>query len=473
MPGYGGILSGLVQGYAGGVLQKEQREYEAKQKEKQDRLKMYQVILDSPDADPSTKQAAWQQIEDTLHGGGNGKKSQGPGLLSKIGGLLTGHAAGGDQPMSEKPPQQQSPEPQGLPRPPQQPSGGGMQPPPTGFKPHFYAPEEKQAQQMKGLEAQEELKMKYWKQQEEVQQKNALELEKAREAGRIYKTPVGPKPGGMPWETGQTISRGDGTQEWVATNPPKDVADVHQMAESLSRSNGKSVLENYDAIWTMKAQGLELDQIKKQLGNANTQSQINSRDTASARAGYVKVQDANGEWQWIKKPEVGSRFGSLNVGQQPGQMSPPPQKDGASAPPAAAPPVIDTGVQGKMPKGKATGAGGGNGGVTRTQKTALDAAEKKKNEDLLKLHERSSERARKAATQQERDAIWREEKGLQEQIQQNYRSQRQQVLGSPPPQKNGGNALPTGHKVGDPVQLKNGKKGKITKIYPDGSFDYE
>lgn len=170
MPGYGGILSGLVQGYGQAVIGNEKRQYEEKQKKQQQELQMYQLILESPDADPATKQAAFGKIEETIHGGGNGKKSQGPGLLSRIGGLLSGHM-GGDQPrpMDEKPPagglppnqpagpqggspqappQQQ----QGLIPPPQrnpqaQPAGQqGLTPPPTGFTPHFYTPEEKQAQ---------------------------------------------------------------------------------------------------------------------------------------------------------------------------------------------------------------------------------------------------------------------------------------------------------------------------------------
>lgn len=171
MPGYGGILSGLVQGYGDAVIGKEKRDYEEKQKKKQQELQMYQLILDNPEADPATKQAAFGKIEETIHGGGNGKKSQGPGLLSKIGGLLSGHMGGQSQPVTpqvapgQAPPQQaqaagapasspQAPpqQTQGLTPPPQrnpqaQAAGQqGMTPPPTGFTPHFYSPEEKQAQ---------------------------------------------------------------------------------------------------------------------------------------------------------------------------------------------------------------------------------------------------------------------------------------------------------------------------------------
>jgi hypothetical protein len=179
MPGYGGILSGLVQGYGNAVIGKEKRDYEEKQKKQQQELQMYQLILESPDADPATKQAAFGKIEETIHGGGNGKKSQGPGLLSKIGGLLSGHMGGGQSVTQQvapgqAPPQQAQtagqtagqtapsttpqaqPNPQqiqGLTPPPQrQPAGqsggqpAGLQPPPTGFQPHFYSPEEKQAQ---------------------------------------------------------------------------------------------------------------------------------------------------------------------------------------------------------------------------------------------------------------------------------------------------------------------------------------
>ena len=98
MPGYGGILSGLVQGYGQAVIGNEKRQREEKEKKQQQELRMYQMILENPDADPATKQAAFGKIEETIHGGGNGKKSQGPGLLSKIGGLLSGHMGGQSQP---------------------------------------------------------------------------------------------------------------------------------------------------------------------------------------------------------------------------------------------------------------------------------------------------------------------------------------------------------------------------------------
>ena len=171
MPGYGGILSGLVQGYGQAVIGNEKRQREEKEKKQQQELRMYQMILENPDADPATKQAAFGKIEETIHGGGNGKKSQGPGLLSKIGGLLSGHMGGQTQPVTpqvapgQAPPQQASPtgapapspqatpqQPQGLTPPPQrnpqaQAAGQqGLTPPPTGFQPHFYSPEEKQAQ---------------------------------------------------------------------------------------------------------------------------------------------------------------------------------------------------------------------------------------------------------------------------------------------------------------------------------------
>src|ERR1700722_7907186 len=168
MPGYGGLLSGLVQGYGDAVIGAEKRKYEEKQKKQQQELQMYQLILESPDADPATKQAAFGKIEETIHGGGSGKKAQQPGLLSKIGGLLTGHMGGGTQsqlsqvapgqapPQQAQPgaPPQSSPQTQGLTPPPQRPtppSGAnnapaGLQPPPTGFQPHFYSPEEQQEQ---------------------------------------------------------------------------------------------------------------------------------------------------------------------------------------------------------------------------------------------------------------------------------------------------------------------------------------
>jgi hypothetical protein len=38
---------------------------------------------------------------------------------------------------------------------------------------------------------------------------------------------------------------------------------------------------------------------------------------------------------------------------------------------------------------------------------------------------------------------------------------------------NGAQAHPSGHQVGDPVILKNGKKVTITKINSDGTFDYK
>ena len=168
MPGYGGILSGLVQGYGQAVIGNEKRQREEKEKKQQQELRMYQMILENPDADPATKQAAFGKIEETIHGGGNGKKSQGPGLLSKIGGLLSGHMGGQTQPVTpqaapgQAPPQQAQPavpsqpgaatppqQQQGLTPPPQRQSASsapGFTPPPTGFQPHFYSPEEKQAQ---------------------------------------------------------------------------------------------------------------------------------------------------------------------------------------------------------------------------------------------------------------------------------------------------------------------------------------
>jgi hypothetical protein len=457
MPGYGGILSGLVQGYGSAVIGKEKRDYEAKQKKQQQELQMYQLILESPDADPATKQAAFGKIEETIHGGGNGKKSQGPGLLSKIGGLLSGHI-GGDkpQPMDEKPPagglppggQQASPagppaaspqappqQQQGLTPPPQrnpqaqagQPAGQqGMTPPPAGFKPHFYSPEEKQAQKTSELDAEQQVRMKYFEKQEQIRKETDIAVEKARAEGRQYKSPAGPKPGGMPWETGQQIVQ-DGVVTFVPTTPPKDVNEAHQMAESLARTNGKSVLENYDSIWTMKAQGLGLAQIEKQLKNANIQSEITDRDAKTAREGYVKVQDASGEWKWIKKPEVAAQ---PPAAQPTNSLTPPPTRPGATPPAAAAPPtappVIDTGVQGKIPKGKAAGAGG----QKPASRAELTAIETKKNDKLFRLHQKAVSDAAKATDQKTRDAVWAEEKSAQAQIQKDYQAERATAMGT-------------------------------------------
>lgn len=444
MPGYGGILSGLVQGYAGGVLQKEERDYQEKQQAKQNELKMYQVILDSPDADPATKAGAFQKVEDLLHGAGNGKKSQGPGLLSKIGGMFTQGAGqqnqGGGQPSGQ--PASQPSGPQGpaptspvtpgtngqIQPPPQKPQAQGMTPPPTGFSPHFYSPEEKAAQKTSELDAEQAVRMKYFTQQEELRKKTDIAVEEARAKGRQYKSPVGPKPGGMPWETGQTIVS-DGLPTWVATNPPKDVQDTHQMADSLSRTNGKSVLENYDAIWTMKAQGLSLDQIKKQVTIDATQKKSNEGD-------YVKVQDSTGEFKWIKKPGADTAAAPTQPTQS--GLQPPPTKQvtgpaASTSPPTGAttlPPTIDSGVRGKMPAGRATGGG-------RGKQPNLVPIENHKNDLMRRVHEAAVKAASSAPDDTARKAIWAHEAEQKAQIQKDYEAARATALSgmSKPPGK--------------------------------------
>jgi hypothetical protein len=476
MPGYGGILSGLVQGYGSAVIGKEKRDYEEKQKKQQQELQMYQMILENPDADPATKQAAFGKIEETIHGGGNGKKSQGPGLLSKIGGLLSGHMGDQTQPVTPQVAPGQSPPQQAQPVNPQAavPSPGGqapvsttpvvrpeLTPPPqktgavsqyqsaaqpgqrqplpnlgqqsTGFTPHFYSPQEKEQQKLQNLDAEEQIKMKYFEKQEELQKQTSIAVEKARAEGRQYKSPAGPKPGGMPWETGQQIVQ-DGVVTFVPTTPPKDVNEAHQMAESLARTNGNSVLENYDSIWTMKAQGLGLAQIEKQLKNANLQSEITDRDTKTSREGYVLKQDSTGREVWIKKPEVAAPPPPA-AAQPTNSLTPPPTRPGATPPAPPAPPVIDTGVQGKMPKGKAAGTGG----QKPASRAELTSIETKKNDKLFRLHQKAVSDAAKATDQKTRDAVWAEEKSAQAQIQKDYQAERATAMGTagggmtPPP----------------------------------------
>lgn len=430
MAGYGGLLSGLVQGYGSAIAEKEQRAYDEKKQKRADEMKMYQTVIDSPDADSASKAAAWQKLEATIHGseGKGGKAGKVPGLLSKIGGLLTGHT--GSQPQQ---------------------GGYGMAPP------HFYSPEEKENQKLYNMDSEEKLKDKYLAVDEERNHRYSMELEEARIKGRQYRTPAGPKPGGMPWETGQTIVQ-DGVQTWVPTNPPKDVQDAHQMAESLARTNGKSVLENYDQIWTMKAQGLTLDQIKKQASIANTESQIGARDN-------VLTTDANRNRVFVSRPGAGqSRFGSMG-------MTPPPTKDDAApqAPPPSAPVVTKTGIQAPPPKAAAgRGSGGGVKPMTATQKKAIETTKDKAMEaaDRRARAKIAAAPGNKKVEAEARETFRRERDQAQKDYEKQIAIMTGQQGGVSPTQ------TPTGHKIGDKIKLKSGKEVTITAIGPNG-FNYK
>ena len=446
--GYGGLLSGLVQGYAGGVQKKKDKEYEAEKQKRQDELRMYQVILDSQDADPQTKAAAFGKIEEVLSGTGNGKKAAKPGILSQIGGLLTGHngQSNAKQAWDEKPPTGsgdgggQKPSngsnaqptqksdnglatvPQKNPQAPQQPAG--MQPPPAGFKPHFYSPEEKQQQKQAELEAEQNIRMKYFRQQEQVRKEVDIEIDKARAANRQYTSPVGPKPGGNPWEFGKQVVQ-DGQITFVPTTPPKDVEDAHQMAESLARTNGKSVLENYDLIWTMKAQGMKDDEIAKQLRNVKTQADTN-------RTNQIFTTDEKGNRVFVTRPGAQAPTAPpAGPGMAPPPGYTPPNSQTASQPPAA-PQVIQTGIKAPPKVGKGSGKGT-PGGITPQVRKSLDQIEKDKNKLLDDAHKRAVKKAEAPAlTDEQRKAIWANEAQEKAQIQREYEARwRTEMTGRP------------------------------------------
>ena len=100
---YGGILSGLVQGYGQAVIGNEKRQYEEKQKQKERDLAFYQSMIDP--SNPEQSAWAWQKYDEVAHGTG-GKASSKPSLLGGIGKLIFGH---GQQQQPGQQPQQGAP----------------------------------------------------------------------------------------------------------------------------------------------------------------------------------------------------------------------------------------------------------------------------------------------------------------------------------------------------------------------------
>ena len=106
--GYGGILSGLVQGYGQAVIGNEKRQYEEKQRKRQEEAANYSKVMTDAIAQGNTATAQWAQgkLNEVFHP--SGKQQKDNPFLGILNGLI-GHSGGQHQPQQGAPGGQQAP----------------------------------------------------------------------------------------------------------------------------------------------------------------------------------------------------------------------------------------------------------------------------------------------------------------------------------------------------------------------------